>query len=241
MPFICVSSCSRGGCRRRGRRRRRSSSCGSECGCARRSSTSALRGSNGSIALLFHHGVPRPPALLTRDGQALLDGLELTASARQTLDVALAMIRSCEQQLAPLDRELQRYARGQAGCVALMSMFGVGPLTSAAILAELGDARRFSSSRHAVRFAGLDVTVYSSDDRRSPGRLSRQGSSVLRWAMYEAAQTAARAGSPDRAYYLSLAARLGKSRAKVALARKLLRRAHHILRELGDAAICPAT
>jgi transposase len=151
------------------------------------------------------------------------------------------MIDACEAQLAPLDNGLREYARRQPGCLALMTMFGVGPLTSAAILGELGDARRFSSSRHAVRFAGLDVTVYSSDARRSPGRLSRQGSSVLRWAVYEAAQTAARPGSPDHAYYLTLAARLGKSRAKVALARKLLRRSHHILRELGDAALCPAT
>jgi transposase len=192
-------------------------------------------------ALLFHHGIPRPRALLTLEGRATLAELELTASARETLEVALSMIASCNTQLAPLDLALRGYARQQAGCVALMGMFGVGPLTSAAILAELGDARRFSSSRHAVRFAGLDVTVYSSDARRSPGRLSRQGSSVLRWAVYEAAQTAARPGSPDHGYYLTLAARLGKSRAKVALARKLLRRAHHILRELGDAALCPAT
>ena len=100
------------------------------------------------------------------------------------------MIDACDAQLAPLDRELRRYAQRQPGCVALRTMFGVGPLISAAILGELGDARRFSSSRHAVRFAGLDITVYSSDARRSPGRLSRQGSSVLRWAVYEAAQTA---------------------------------------------------
>jgi transposase len=176
-------------------------------------------------ALLFHHGVSRPRALLTREGRAMLERLELSPSARETLEVALAMIGACDAQLVPLDRELRHYARRQPGCLALMGVFGVGPLTSAAILAELGDARRFSSSRHAVRFAGLDVTVYSSDARRSPGRLSRQGSSVLRWAVYEAAQTAARAGSPDHAYYLTLAARLGKSRAKVALARKLLRRA----------------
>jgi len=192
-------------------------------------------------ALLFHHGIPRPRTLLTREGRASLAKLELSPSARETLEVALAMIDACDVQLAPLDRALHRYARHQTGCVALMGMFGVGPLTSAAILAELGDARRFSSSRHAVRFAGLDITVYSSDARRSPGRLSRQGSTVLRWAVYEAAQTAARPGSPDHAYYLTLAARLGKSRAKLALSRKLLRRAHHILPELGDAALCPAT
>jgi transposase len=185
-------------------------------------------------ALLFHHGIRRPRALLTREGRAMLQRLELSPSAHQAMTVALSMIDACDAQIAPLDRELSLYARHQAGCVALMKMFGVGPLTSVAILAELGDARRFSSSRHAVRFAGLDITVYSSDARRSPGRLSRQGSTVLRWAVYEAAQTAARPGSPDHGYYLTLAARLGKSRAKLALARKLLR-------ELGDAALAPAT
>jgi transposase len=133
-------------------------------------------------ALLFHHGVSRPRALLTAEGRAALARLELSASARETLEVALAMIDACDAQLVPLDRELRRYAQHQPGCVALRTMFGVGPLISAAILGELGDARRFSSSRHAVRFAGLDVTVYSSDARRSPGRLSRQGSSVLRWS-----------------------------------------------------------
>jgi len=163
--------------------------------------------------LLFHHGIRRPRALLTREGRAALERLELSPSAHQALTVALTMIDACDAQIAPLDRELGRYARHQAGCVALMKMFGVGPLTSAAILAELGDARRFSSSRHAVRFAGLDITVYSSDARRSPGRLSRQASTVLRSAVYEAAQTAARPGSPDHAYYLTLGARLGKSRA----------------------------
>ena len=53
--------------------------------------------------------------------------------------------------------------------------YGIGPLTAVTILSELGDARRFSSSRDAVRYAGLDVTVSQSDQRRSPGRLSRQG------------------------------------------------------------------
>jgi len=42
-----------------------------------------------------------------------------------------------------------------------------------------------TSSRKAVRFAGLDVTVYFSDSKRSPGRLSRQGPKMLRWAVCE--------------------------------------------------------
>jgi acetoacetyl-CoA synthetase len=61
--------------------------------------------------------------------------------------------------------------------------------------------RRFSSSREAVRYAGMDITVHASDKRRAPGHLSRQGPPVLRWALYEDAQAATRASSPDRAYY----------------------------------------
>jgi transposase len=53
-----------------------------------------------------------------------------------------------------------------------------------------------------VRCAGLDVTVHESDVRRRNGYLSRQGSPVLRWAVFEAAQTAARPASPDHSYYL---------------------------------------
>jgi transposase len=99
-----------------------------------------------------------------------------------------------------------------------MGHYGIGELTSVAIVAELGDCRRFSSSRQAVRYSGLDVTVYQSDQRRSPGHLSRQGPPVLRWALYEAAQAARRPSSPDRGYYDQAAERLGSNRACVAIA-----------------------
>jgi transposase len=54
---------------------------------------------------------------------------------------------------------------------------------------------RFSSSRKAVRFTGLDITVWSSDRKGPPGRLSRQGPPMLRWAVYEAGKTHARAAA----------------------------------------------
>ena len=108
------------------------------------------------------------------------------------------------------------------------------------IWAEIGDARRFTSSDQLVRFAGLDVTVYSSDAKRSPGHLSRQGSPQLRWAAFEAAKYAARRGSPDYAYYHKLAAKHDGHNGKnptLAVERKILRRCYHTLRELGDAAL----
>lgn len=104
---------------------------------------------------------------------------------------------AADAQLHPLDLELERDARRLQGCCALMKHYGIGAKVATAILAALGDTRRFSSSRQAVRFAGLDVTVHQSDVRRRGGHLSRQGSPVLRWTVFEAAQTSARPASPD--------------------------------------------
>ena len=58
-----------------------------------------------------------------------------------------------------------------------------------------------------------DITVYQSDQHRSAGHISRQGPPALRWALYEAAQAARRPSSPDRAYYLQAAERIGGNRA----------------------------
>ena len=130
------------------------------------------------------------------------------------------------------------FARRQPGCQALQARhYGVGWLCAVIIWAEVGDARRFSSSEQLVRYAGLDVTVYSSAGKRSSGHLSRQGSPELRWAAFEAAKCAARPGSPDYAYYRNVAAKRDGKRATLAVERKLLRRCYHTLHELGDAAV----
>ena len=201
---------------------------------------SAGSGSSASRRCSITTGVRRRPGCSTAVNRAWLEQLALPGAAREQVTVALAMIDALDTQAAPVTRELRGYARRQPGCRALMGLYGIGELTAVAILAELGDARRFSSSRQAVRYAGLDITVHQSDQRRSPGHLSRQGPPALRWALYEAAQAARRPGSPDRAYYDQAAERLGGNRACLALARKLLKRSFHVLRELGDEALQPA-
>ena len=192
-------------------------------------------------AVLYHHGLPhRRNGLLTAEGRAWLAEATLPAVAREQITVALRMIDALDAQLPAIDKQLRAYARRQPGCRALMRHYGIGELTAVTILAELGDCRRFSSSRHAVRYGGMDITVYQSDQRRAPGHLSRQGPPALRWALYEAAQAASRARSPDRDYYLQAAERLGHNRACLAIARKLLKRSYHTLRELGEEALAPA-
>lgn len=191
-------------------------------------------------ATLYHHGVPARSWLLGHESRTWLAGLQLPPAAREQITIALALIDAQDTQLAPLDKALRDYAKRQPGCRALMGHYGIGPLTSITILAELGDARRFSSSREAVRYAGMDITVHQSDSRRAPGHLSRQGPSALRWALFEAAQCARRPASPDHEYYVQAAARLGGNRACLAVARKLLKRSYHTLRALGDEALQPA-
>jgi transposase len=193
-------------------------------------------------AVLYHHGLPhrRELHLLSGDGRAWLQEVDVPDAAREQITVAIAMSEALDSQIAPLDKQLRAYARRQPGCRALMGLYGIGELTSVVILAELGDCRRFSSSRQAVRYAGMDITVYQSDQRRSPGHLSRQGPPALRWAIYEAAQVARRPNSPDRGYYDQAAERLGSNRACVAVARKLLLRSYHTLRALGEEAMQPA-
>ena len=192
-------------------------------------------------AVLYHHGFPKRAGLLTAVNRAWLEQLSLPAAGREQITVALAMIDAVDARRSRRwTRVLRAYARRQAGCKAIQAHYGIGPLTSVVILAELGDSAPVSSSRDVVRYGGMDITVHASDKRRAPGHLSRQGPPALRWALYEAAQAARRPGSPDRAYYEQAAERLGGNRACLALARKLLKRDYHTLRELGDEALAPA-
>ena len=191
-------------------------------------------------AQLFHQGVPRGLRPRTRAGREALAKVELSPAGRELVSLALRMIDRIEGELAPLDRALSLYARRQPGCRELIArLYGVGPVTATAIVAELGDARRFGCSDDAVRHCGLDVTVHQSDRKRASGHLSHEGPELLRWALFEAAQQACRSASPDYQYYRQVARRIDHNRACLSVARKLCRRAYHILRELGDEALAP--
>jgi transposase len=195
-------------------------------------------------ATLFHLGEPSLPKGVAGDqAREWLAERELPATARERIEIALSMIEAIEAQLAPIERELRAYARRQPGCRALVrAHFGIGELTAAVIVAELGDASRLKRSRQAVRLAGLDVGVHRSDRRSRLGKITKQGSPQLRWAPYESAQAARRPASPDHTDYLALRERgLTHTRASVTIARKLARRAFHTLRGLGEQAIAPAS
>jgi hypothetical protein len=104
------------------------------------------------------------------------------------------------------------------------------------------DIATHAASAHRARPSDTPAwtSPFTSPTPAVPRRLSRQGPSALRWALFEAAQCARRPGSSDHDYYLQTAAGLGGNRACLAVARKLLKRSNHTLRDLGEEALQPA-
>ncbi len=192
-------------------------------------------------ATLFHQGVPAIGTMAKPEGRAAVAEVELSPAGRQAAEAGLRQIDRLTGELDPLRRQLDMLSRRQPGCAALRAtQFGIGAVTSVAIWAELGDVRRFASSDNVVRHTGLDITVYSSDTKRSAGHLSRQGPELLRWALYESAKSAAKRTSPDHGYYTAARDRRTAGLATLSVARKLARRCYHTLRELGEEALQPA-
>jgi transposase len=193
-------------------------------------------------AVLFHQGAHCPGVgLRSVEGQAelaVITATELSAAGQLQVATALSMLTALEDHLDRLHRQLVNTSRHLKGAKVLHArLYGVGPVTALALTCWLGGAGRFSSARKAVRFAGLDITVHSSDGKRSPGRLSRQGPEVLRWCLYEAGKTHARRSAPDYAYYSQAQQRIDGKRAALSEARKIVRQACHILTDLGDHAL----
>ncbi len=195
-------------------------------------------------AINFHHGCPKLPSDVTMsDHQALAAkaAVGLPGADRHSVETALRVINQFSDELAIVHRQLVWIGDHQPGCTAIRTLYGVGELVAPIVWAELGDTRRFGSSRQAVRHTGLDITVYDSDGHRSKGHLARQGPGALRWALYEAGKCASHRGAPDHAYYESVKARAGHVTASLAVGRKIVRRCYHILFALGDDALAEPT
>lgn len=110
------------------------------------------------------------------------------------------------------------------------SVPGVGRRSAAAILAEIGDAKRFADGKKIASAAGLAPFVYQSAGKNFTGSITKQGSAPLRRMMVEVAHVAVRIrNSRLRDFYLRVKARKGEKTAIVAVARKMLAIIWHLL------------
>jgi transposase len=191
-------------------------------------------------AVAADHGYDRSASYWTGPGRGWLAELDLPPASREIITDCLAVIDGLAPLTDRIDGELHQHATTDPRVTVLRTLPGVGKFTALVMLAEIGDISRFGSARKLASWAGLTPTVRGSDLTVRHGHISKQGSAWLRWVLNQAAQTAKR--SPQFAgTYAAIAKRRGKKIATIAIARKLLTRAWHLLAEMqaADAAAPP--
>ena len=183
-------------------------------------------------AILARHGVVHDYSdLFGKAGREFLDSLELRQAPRQRLESLLALLDDFDREIDAAASEIDRQAKADDRVALLCQIHGIGRYTAMLIIAEIGDVRRFPTARHLCAWAGLTPTVRSSDGKARLGHISRQGSSILRWAVVEAAQHVPRRGGPLREQFERIAKRRGRRVARVAVARQILTLCYYGLRD----------
>jgi transposase len=163
-------------------------------------------------------------------GRTWLAELPLDTHARTLTELLLASINEADAHVAALTDRLHELLDGDDELRLLMSIPGVGFITAATLLAELGDWRRFGSAAQVSAYFGIVPSVRASAAVAHYGRITRAASPHARRALVEAAHVAVRLPGPARARYASLARRRGKKVALVAAARVLLELSWTLLR-----------
>lgn len=198
-------------------------------------------GLQGIHAILLHHGAPAVAGgLLGLDNRRRLEAGEgLSAAGREAVAAALRVLDALDAELDPLRAQITAFAARQPGCRAFQADYAIGPITATALWSELGDSRRFSAS---VRRSGIPGWTSPCTPWTASGR---PGACPAR----DRCCCAGRCSRPPSALparVLPITPATGRSPIESAaigpplsVARKMLRRAHHTLRALGDQALAP--
>ncbi len=182
-------------------------------------------------ALALSQGMQKKYKLWTRAGREELEKLELLPYAKVRRERLLAMLEMLDAELAKLNWQVEEEVKRRPEAMKLMTHPGVGPVTALAMVLTLGPAERFGNARQVGSYFGLIPSEHSSGGRQQLGRITKQGSSFLRFLLVEAGQSAARKDVELGRFYRRLAVRKHRALAKVAVARKLAMRLYLMLRE----------
>jgi transposase len=160
--------------------------------------------------------------LFGQRGRRWLERIRLRPHVRQLVDHLLEHIDETAHHVEALTRGLHEHLDDQPALHLLMTIPGVGFITAATLMAELGDWRRFRGPKQVAAYFGLVPTVRASARTARYGHVTKSGSGHARRVLVEAAHVAIRLPGPVRLRYLSLFRRRGKKVALVASARTLL-------------------
>lgn len=163
-------------------------------------------------------------------GNAQLDSLELPDAYFNRIAVLRDLVDTFDREVVFLDRDIHRILVDDAGYNAVQAIYGVGRIFAAVFVAEIGDVTRFDSPKELCSWAGLTPKHKESDTHVHRGRITKQGSRLVRWAAIEAVARY-HGGEPFRESFEAIAERRGKNKANVAIARKVLTLVYYGLRD----------
>ena len=181
-------------------------------------------------ALAMSQGVCRKRKLWSAKGRAALEKLTLLPWAARRRKELLEWLDRLDEQVRELDRAVEEAGRARPEVALLRTHPGVGMVVGLAFVLTVGPVERFASSRKLVSYGGLNPREHSSGGRQRLGAISKQGNTLMRWLLVEAAQTAARFDAQRRRIYQRLKSRRNSGVAKVAVARRLAIRLYWMLR-----------
>jgi transposase len=172
-------------------------------------------------ALAMNEGQRRKKKLWSEAGRARLEKLPLAAWAARRRKDLLELLDRMNPSIEELTAAIEREARKWPEALRLMTHPGVGPITALAFVLIIGTVERFQCGKQIGSYVGLIPCEDSSAGHQRLGHITKQGSSLLRFLLGEAAQAATRCDADWRRRYLHLALRRQKNIAKVAMARRL--------------------
>ena len=149
---------------------------------------------------------------------------------------SLDQMRSIQRRIDELDKEIKdRIARKKEDLRIVMSIPGIGFVSAATILAEIGDFRDFTKAEQLAGWSGPVPAVYQSADKLVTGSITKHGSRHIRRILVEVAHAIARTNkSRLKSFFRRVQAKKGYNVAAVALARKVLCILHHLLMNRGQ-------
>jgi transposase len=172
-------------------------------------------------ALAMNEGYRWKKKLFSEQGRAQLEKLALAPWASRRRQELLELLDRMNPTIKELTAAVEQEANKRADALRLMTHPGVGPLTALAYVLIIGTPERFHCGKQIGTYVGMIPSEDSSAGKQRLGHISKQGNSLLRFLLVEAAQAAARSNPEWRRRYIHLAMRRHKSIAKVAMGRKL--------------------
>ena len=170
-------------------------------------------------ALAMNEGYRWKKKLFSKQGRTLLEKLSLAPWASRRRKELLELLDRLNPSIEELTAAVEQEANKRPDVLRLMTHPGVGPITALAYVLIIGTPARFPRGKQIGTYVGMIPSEDSSAGKQRLGHISKQGNSLLRYLLVEAAQAAARCNSDWRRRYLHLAMRRHKSIAKVAMGR----------------------